>query len=100
MEVVQSQLRLEQMESDLRKEITRLHLSPDEASLYVCHKDLKEKAGPNQCIVIAVLTTAYARMLLYDLIARYSRQTVYFGLAFLSSLSYLLTGCLRYSRHR
>jgi hypothetical protein len=42
------------------------------------YKPVTEEAGRNGNIVLALMTTAYGRMKLYDIIAKYSSEVVYF----------------------
>ncbi len=53
--------------------ITRTVIDDDEKTLLVTFKSLKEEACKNGNIVLAVLTTAYARMQLYK-VGRLLRQ--------------------------
>ena len=63
-----SRQRYQELENDPKVEISRVIMSEDNKSLLITWKSLKEEAGKNGNIVLAALTTAYARMALYKVI--------------------------------
>jgi hypothetical protein len=77
-EVVSSISRLHQLEADPSIEITRVEISEDERHLFVVTKPIKEEPGSKQNIVLAALTTAYARIALYKVLREYADEVVYF----------------------
>lgn len=69
------------VEREKKKEIvikSILILEDMNDSLLVTYKPLKEEASKSGNIVLAVLTTAYARMALYKVIDEYSSHVIYF----------------------
>ena len=57
--------RLAELENDVTKEVTRIIVSEDEQFLLVTYKDVHEEPSKTGSIVLALMTTAYARMALY-----------------------------------
>ena len=77
-EVVTSPARLLELENADEKEITQLQISDDERHVLVSFKATSEEAGVNGNIVLAALTTAYARIALYHVLRAYQHYVAYF----------------------
>jgi hypothetical protein len=77
-EFVSSLGRLMEIINDPETEVKQVRVSMDEESLLVSTKPLKEHATPTQNIVLAALTTAYARIKLYKVLDRRPDQVIYF----------------------
>ena len=70
---------LSKLEQNEDREITSTFLDPtDDESLIVRHKPFVEPVSRNGNIVLGALTTAYARIALYHVLDKYSKQVVYF----------------------
>lgn len=69
---------LYKLESDKDVEVTGVRILRGEKFLRVDYKSKKERATKNGSIVLALMTTAYARIKLYDVIAAYPKETIYF----------------------
>jgi hypothetical protein len=69
---------LQKLENDKERRITSSFLMEGDESLMVTHRPIGEPPDRSGSIVIACLTTAYARIALYRLIDDYSDYVCYF----------------------
>ena len=78
-QVVSTQDDLHQlMERTPQIEVSGFQLSDDEKHLFVTYHPLSEPPGKKQNIVLAALTTAYARISLNEKLQMYAEQAVYY----------------------
>lgn len=61
-----------ELDKDETREVTLLCVSEDERFIIASHKPKVEPAGKNQSVVLAAMTTAWARLALYQVIADYA----------------------------
>lgn len=76
-EVVRSNIRLDQLKKDYDVTCSQL-MEDSDRDLLVTYRPWNEPTGRKQSIIHAILTTAYARVHLYDIIRKYPEEVVYF----------------------
>ena len=76
-EFVNSEARFKELTTDPAIDVEEVRIMADEDWLLVGYKPKKEAASRTGSVVLAALTTAYARMRLYQVINAYSDHVVY-----------------------
>lgn len=75
---IKSNNELASIECDPNIEITDVSLMADPSIAMINYKPISEILQPKQSLILALLTTAYARISLYNILDKYSKYIMYF----------------------